>query len=180
MEAGKFRWGCLCKESIPVESICDRWSCCCWDGGRDSTEKSASADIWQAFGGCRNYMVRHFKLPEYGGSALTIAINLVMKTRFVKRKLGAITMFTVLRGIFRMLTTGNQLKAARILAEIEQKELAEKAGLNVNTIRNMESVGNGPIAGRAANVQVVQRILEAEGIEFLNHGRPGVRVVGKE
>lgn len=89
-------------------------------------------------------------------------------------------MFIVLRDIFRMLTTGNQLKAARILAEIEQKELAEKAGLNVNTIRNMESVGNGPIAGRAANVQVVQRVLEAEGIEFLNHGRPGVRVVGKE
>ncbi|MBB3355277.1 transcriptional regulator with XRE-family HTH domain [Rhizobium sp. BK049] len=79
-----------------------------------------------------------------------------------------------------MLTTGNQLKAARILAEIEQKELAEKAGLNVNTIRNMESVGNRPIAGRAANVQVVQRVLEEEGIEFLNHGRPGVRMIGKD
>ncbi|MBX4911215.1 MULTISPECIES: helix-turn-helix transcriptional regulator [Rhizobium] len=79
-----------------------------------------------------------------------------------------------------MLTTGNQLKAARILAEIEQKELAEKAGLNVNTIRNMESAGNGPIAGRAANVQIVQKVLETEGVEFLNHGRPGVRLGGKE
>ncbi len=76
-----------------------------------------------------------------------------------------------------MLTTGNQLKAARILAEIEQKELAEKAGLNVNTIRNMEGAGSGPIAGRAMNVQVVQRILEGMGVEFLNHGRPGVRLV---
>ncbi|PDT23941.1 hypothetical protein CO674_10285 [Rhizobium hidalgonense] len=78
-----------------------------------------------------------------------------------------------------MLTTGNQLKAARILAEIEQKELAEKAGLNVNTIRNMESVGNGPIAGRAANVQVVQRVLEGMGIQFLNHGCPGVRLMAE-
>lgn len=76
-----------------------------------------------------------------------------------------------------MLTTGNQLKAARALADIEQKDLAERAGLNVNTIRNMESAGSGPIAGRAANVQNVQRILESLDIEFLNHGNPGVRLV---
>ncbi|KQM34577.1 hypothetical protein ASF03_21245 [Rhizobium sp. Leaf68] len=76
-----------------------------------------------------------------------------------------------------MLTTGNQLKAARALAGIEQRDLAEKAGLNVNTIRNMESAGSGPIAGRATNVQSVQRILEEIGIEFLNHGNPGVRLI---
>ena len=76
-----------------------------------------------------------------------------------------------------MLTTGNQLKAARALADIEQRDLADKAGLNVNTIRNMESVGGKAIAGRAANVQTVQRILESLGIEFLNHGNPGVRLV---
>lgn len=79
-----------------------------------------------------------------------------------------------------MLTTGNQLKAARALAGIEQRDLAEKAGLNVNTIRNMESVGSGPIAGRATNVQSVQRILEDIGIEFLNHGNPGVRLITKD
>ncbi len=76
-----------------------------------------------------------------------------------------------------MLTTGNQLKAARALAGLEQRDVAEKAGLNVNTIRNMEASGGGMIAGRAANVQAVQRILEAAGIEFLNHGQPGVRLV---
>ncbi|WP_245511402.1 hypothetical protein [Rhizobium leguminosarum] len=65
-----------------------------------------------------------------------------------------------------------------MLADIEQKELADKAELNVNTIRNMESAGGGPIAGRAGSVQAVQRILETMGIEFLNHGRPGVRVRG--
>jgi len=76
-----------------------------------------------------------------------------------------------------MLTTGNQLKAARALIGIEQKDLAERASVNVNTIRNMEASGAGAIAGRAQNVQAVQRTLEAMGLEFLNHGNPGVRLV---
>ncbi|RUX92045.1 hypothetical protein EN935_13340 [Mesorhizobium sp. M7D.F.Ca.US.004.03.1.1] len=75
-----------------------------------------------------------------------------------------------------MLTTGNQLKAARALASIEQKELAELVGVNVNTIRSMEAAGAGPIAGRSQNVQAVQRALEGRGVEFLNHGRPGVQL----
>jgi transcriptional regulator with XRE-family HTH domain len=75
-----------------------------------------------------------------------------------------------------MLTTGNQLKAARALIGIEQKEVADLAGVNVNTIRSMEAAGAGPIAGRAQNVQAVQRVLEARGVEFLNHGRPGVQL----
>jgi len=75
-----------------------------------------------------------------------------------------------------MLTTGNQLKAARALVGLEQREVAEKAGVNVNTIRNMEAAGAGQIAGRAQNVQMVQRVLEEAGIEFLNHGQPGVRL----
>ncbi|AZO63021.1 hypothetical protein EOA75_24820 [Mesorhizobium sp. M1A.F.Ca.IN.022.07.1.1] len=75
-----------------------------------------------------------------------------------------------------MLTTGNQLKAARALIGIEQKDVADLAGVNVNTIRSMEAAGAGPIAGRAQNVQGVQRVLEARGVEFLNHGRPGVQL----
>ena len=34
------------------------------------------------------------------------------------------------------------------------------------------------IAGRAQNVQAVQRVLEKSGVEFLNHGNPGVRLKG--
>jgi len=75
-----------------------------------------------------------------------------------------------------MLTTGNQLKSARALVGIEQKDLAELVGVNVNTVRSMEAAGAGPIAGRAQNVQAVQRALEGRGIEFLNHGRPGVQL----
>ena len=77
-----------------------------------------------------------------------------------------------------MLTTGNQLKAARALIGIEQSKLAEKAGLNVNTIRNMEASEAGPIAGRAVNVRAVQKALEDQGILFIepNGGGPGVRL----
>ncbi|PZV35986.1 hypothetical protein B5V02_22395 [Mesorhizobium kowhaii] len=62
---------------------------------------------------------------------------------------------------------------ARALIGIEQKDLAELVGINVNTIRSMEAAGTGPIAGSSQNVQAVQRALEGRGIEFLNHGRPG-------
>lgn len=74
-----------------------------------------------------------------------------------------------------MLTNGNQLRAARSLIGWEQTDVAASCGLSVTTIRNMEASGKYPIAGRSLNVQKVQRALEEAGIEFLNHGLPGVR-----
>ncbi|MGU3668424.1 hypothetical protein ACLBX9_29945 [Methylobacterium sp. A49B] len=79
-----------------------------------------------------------------------------------------------------MLTIGNQLKAARALVGMEQSRLAEATSLNVNTIRNMEAAGAGPIAGRSVNVQAVQRALEAAGVEFTNGGEPGVKLRRKD
>ncbi len=75
-----------------------------------------------------------------------------------------------------MLTTGNQLKAARALIGMDQTTLAGLTGLHVNTIRSMEAAGLKSIAGRAENVQNVQLALENSGLEFLNHGKPGVRL----
>lgn len=77
-----------------------------------------------------------------------------------------------------MLATSNQLKAARALIGMDQKQLADATGVNVNTIRNMEAGGAGEIPGRWANVQAVQRALEAAGVEFIpeNGGGPGVRL----
>jgi transcriptional regulator with XRE-family HTH domain len=74
------------------------------------------------------------------------------------------------------LTTGNQLKAARALAGVDQQQVADSAGVNVNTIRNMEARGPKPITSGAVTVHNVQVALEALGIEFLNHMRPGVRL----
>src|SRR5580700_5481237 len=74
------------------------------------------------------------------------------------------------------LVTGNQLKAARALAGVDQQQIADSAGVSVNTIRNMEARGAEPITSSAVTVRHVQVALEALGIEFLNHARPGVRL----
>jgi transcriptional regulator with XRE-family HTH domain len=75
-----------------------------------------------------------------------------------------------------VLAIGNQLKAARALAGVDQQQVADSAGVNVNTIRNMEARGAEPITSSAVTVRNVQVALEALGIEFLNHARPGVRL----
>jgi transcriptional regulator with XRE-family HTH domain len=75
-----------------------------------------------------------------------------------------------------VLITGNQLKAARALADVDQQQVADGAGVNVNTIRNMEARGAEPITSSAVTVRKVQLALEALGIEFLNHAQPGVRL----
>ena len=75
-----------------------------------------------------------------------------------------------------MLTTGHQLKAARALAGVDQQQVADSAGVNVNTIRNMEARGAELITSSAVTVRKVQLALEALGIEFLNHAQPGVRL----
>ena len=74
------------------------------------------------------------------------------------------------------LVTGNQLKAARILAEVDQQEVADAAKVNVNTIRNMEARGNQPITSSAVTVRNVQLVLEGWGVDFTNHGSPGVQM----
>jgi len=75
-----------------------------------------------------------------------------------------------------MLTTGNQLKAARALAGMDQGTLAERAGVNINTISSMEKKGAGLLTSGLDKIRAVMMALEAEGIEFLNHGQPGVRL----
>jgi transcriptional regulator with XRE-family HTH domain len=74
------------------------------------------------------------------------------------------------------LVTGNQLKAARVFAGVDQQQVADAAEVNVNTIRNMEARGNEPITSSAVTVRAVQLVLESWGIEFTNHTGPGVRI----
>lgn len=78
-----------------------------------------------------------------------------------------------------MLTTGNQLKAARALLGMEQGAVADAAGVNINTVRNLEASKGDPIRGHNQTVVAVQTALEAAGVEFLNHGQPGVRLRAK-
>jgi transcriptional regulator with XRE-family HTH domain len=75
-----------------------------------------------------------------------------------------------------MLIIGNQLKAARALAGVDQQTLADVAGVHVNTIRKMESKGTAEITSAADLVRRVQRAMEQLGVEFTNDGQPGVRL----
>jgi transcriptional regulator with XRE-family HTH domain len=78
-----------------------------------------------------------------------------------------------------MLTTGNQLRAARALADMDQGTLAKRAGININTVSAMEKRGGEMLTSGLDKVRAVMQVLEAEGIEFLNHGSPGVRLKTK-
>jgi transcriptional regulator with XRE-family HTH domain len=72
--------------------------------------------------------------------------------------------------------TGNHLKAARAIADLDQAALADLAGVSINTVRNMEGMGAAPIGGRPSTRDKVQGALEKRGIEFLNGDEPGVRL----
>jgi transcriptional regulator with XRE-family HTH domain len=76
-----------------------------------------------------------------------------------------------------MLTTGNQLRAARALADIDQGSLAKRAGVNINTISSMEKRGANILTSGLDKIRAIMNVLEEEGIEFLNDGKPGVRLV---
>jgi transcriptional regulator with XRE-family HTH domain len=71
----------------------------------------------------------------------------------------------------------HQLKAARVLARLDQQELSNRSGVSVPTIKRMEA-GGGPIRGNYENVAAVVGVLETAGIEFIpeNGGGPGARL----
>jgi transcriptional regulator with XRE-family HTH domain len=68
--------------------------------------------------------------------------------------------------------TSAQIRAARALLNWTIQELAEKVGVDRNTIAQIE-------AGRYASDEtlvVIRRVLEAAGVEFTNGRWPGVRL----
>ena len=76
--------------------------------------------------------------------------------------------------------TASQIRAARALIGWSQPELAAASHLSMPTIRRMEGP-LGPGRSTAANVDAVQRTLEAAGVVFLAAGAdaaggPGVRL----
>ncbi len=59
---------------------------------------------------------------------------------------------------------------------MDQGTLAKKAGISINTVGAMEKRGGDLLTSGLDTIRAVMQVLEAEGIEFLNHGRPGVRL----
>ena len=77
--------------------------------------------------------------------------------------------------------TAAQLRAARALAGIDQRELAERSSLSVPTIQRMEA-SDGVIRGNVESLMKLVGALDALGIVLIaedassNEGGRGVRV----
>jgi transcriptional regulator with XRE-family HTH domain len=65
--------------------------------------------------------------------------------------------------------TGAQLRAARALIGIDQRELAQRSGLSVPTIQRMES-SDGVIRSNVDSLMKLINALAASGIQLVNEG----------
>jgi len=67
------------------------------------------------------------------------------------------------------LISAPQLRAARALLGIDQRELAERAGLSVPTIQRMEA-SDGVIRGNVDSLMKLIAALDQAGIELIGEG----------
>jgi transcriptional regulator with XRE-family HTH domain len=66
--------------------------------------------------------------------------------------------------------TPSQLRAARALLGIDQRQLAELAGLSVPAIQRMEASSSGVIRGNVDSLMKLVAALDAAGIELIAEG----------
>lgn len=73
--------------------------------------------------------------------------------------------------------TSCQIRAARALINWSARELADKSGMGVATVRRME-LAEGVPSSNAKNLELIRRTLETLGVEFIGtpEDRPGVRL----
>ena len=71
--------------------------------------------------------------------------------------------------------SGRHIRAARALLGWAQNELSKKSKVALGTVRRMEGF-DGPISARTESLNRVVITLEKAGVEFLNDGKPGVRL----
>ncbi|TWG91101.1 putative transcriptional regulator with C-terminal CBS domains [Luteimonas sp. J16] len=67
--------------------------------------------------------------------------------------------------------TSAQLRAARALLGIDQRRLAELAGVSLPTIQRMEASG-GTVRGVVSSLTKVVEALDAAGIELIGDDQP--------
>lgn len=69
-----------------------------------------------------------------------------------------------------MPVTGNQIKAARALAGMNQGELAKAADVGINTIRNFEGWNANIVRGRIDTLDKIRDAFREAGVELLDDG----------
>jgi len=67
-----------------------------------------------------------------------------------------------------MITSG-QMRAARALLGIDQRELAQRSGLSLPTVQRMEASG-GVVRGNVDSLMKLVEALAASGIELIGEG----------
>ncbi|RMD91805.1 MAG: helix-turn-helix domain-containing protein [Alphaproteobacteria bacterium] len=65
--------------------------------------------------------------------------------------------------------TGSQIRAARMLLGIDQKQLAELAGVSVPTVQRMEA-RKGSFGGAVGSLARIVEALEQAGVELIAEG----------
>lgn len=72
---------------------------------------------------------------------------------------------------------GEQIRAARALAGMTAKELADASGVSYPTVQRLDA-SRGPVRSRYDTVASLRRALESRGVQFLESGEiaagPGV------
>lgn len=73
------------------------------------------------------------------------------------------------------MVTSEQIRAARALLRWSQHDLAQAAGISVETVKRLEK-RPGAVSAYLATVEAITKSLEAAGAEFTNDDAPGVRI----
>ncbi|WEZ84629.1 transcriptional regulator [Rhizobium sp. 32-5/1] len=74
--------------------------------------------------------------------------------------------------------SAEQIRAARAILRMEQKELAERSGVSLPSIKRLEQMSGDLTATRVSTVEAIRVTLEAAGVQFIpeNGGGAGVRL----
>ncbi len=67
--------------------------------------------------------------------------------------------------------TAAQMRAARALLQIDQRQLAEQSGLSLPTIQRMEA-SDGVVRGNVESLMKLVEALHHAGIELINNNAP--------
>lgn len=115
------------------------------------------------------------RLLEHDCSALHCSIRTILIEFLSNASVRSSLIEFLSLGLFEVMITIRQVKAARALLAWSQEDLARQAGLSYPTIARIEAV-DGTLGGRHMTVAAIQRALESAGVEFTNGGQPGVRM----